>query len=38
MGIRQIFLIPDQDVPACNSYKKNGCIEVSSLIPSAKYI
>ena len=38
MGVRQIFLLTDRDVPACNFYKKNGFVEVSGLIPFAKHI
>ena len=38
MGVRQIFLLTDRDVPAFNFYKKNGFVEVSGLIPFAKHI
>lgn len=38
MGLKQIFLLTDRDVPAYNFYKKNGYVEVSSLVPFAKYI
>ena len=38
MGLEQIFLLTDRDVPAYHFYRKNGFIEVSSLVPFAKYI
>ena len=38
MGLKQIFLLTDRDVPAYHFYRKNGFIEVSSLVPFAKYI
>ena len=38
MGVRQIFLLTDRDMPAFNFYKKNGFVEVSGLIPFAKHI
>ena len=38
LGLKQIFLLTDRDVPAYNFYKKNGYVEVSSLVPFAKYI
>ena len=38
MGLKQIFLLTDRDVPAYHFYKKNGYAEVSSLVPFAKSI
>ena len=38
MGIKQIFLLTDRDVPAYNFYKKNSYVEVSNLVPFAKHI
>ena len=38
LGLKQIFLLTDRDMPAYNFYKKNGYVEVSSLVPFAKLI
>ena len=38
MGLKQIFLLTDRDVPAYNFYKKNSYVEVSNLVPFAKHI
>ena len=38
MGLKQIFLLTDRDVPAYHFYKKNGYAEVRSLVPFAKSI
>ena len=38
MGLKQIFLLTDRDMPAYNFYKKNGYVEVSNLVPFAKNI
>jgi aminoglycoside 6'-N-acetyltransferase I len=38
MGLKQIFLLTDRDVPAYNFYKKNNYVEVSNLVPFAKHI
>jgi aminoglycoside 6'-N-acetyltransferase I len=36
MGLKQVFLLTDRDVPAYEFYKKNGYVEVSNLVPFAK--
>ena len=38
MGLKQIFLLTDRDMPAYNFYKKNGYVEVSNLVPFSKNI
>lgn len=38
MGLKQIFLLTDRDMPAYGFYRKNGYVEVSNLVPFAKYI
>ena len=38
MGLRQIFLLTDADVPAYDFYKKNGYVEVTNIVPFAKMI
>ena len=36
MGIKQIFLLTDSNVPAYNFYKKNGFVEEQTTRPMAK--
>ena len=38
MGLKQIFLLTDRDMPAYNFYKNNGYLEVSNLVPFSKNI
>ena len=38
LGLKQIFLLTDRDVPAYNFYKKNGYVEVSNIVPFAKNV
>ena len=38
LGLKQIFLLTDRDVPAYGFYKKNGYIEVNNLVPFSKYV
>ena len=38
MGLKQIFLLTDRDMPAYIFYKKNGYVEVSNLVPFSKNI
>ena len=38
IGLKQIFLLTDRNVPAYNFYKKNGYVEESSLVAFAKSV
>ena len=38
LGLKQIFLLTDRDVPASGFYKKNGYLEVNNLVPFSKYV
>ena len=38
LGLRQIFLLTDKDVPAYDFYRKNGFVEVTNIASFAKMI
>ena len=38
LGLKQIFLLTDKNVPAYEFYKKNGYLEVTNNVAFAKYI